>query len=130
MMITKVEALKGRPDYLKYAFSNGDEHILPRYIFELAEFKKVFHVELEPVVKDEEAKDKPSANILNLQNNLNAIVQPQLDNLLNETIKLKTANEKLYNLIQRIEQAQNLGLCKERDMIIEYDVINKTYFAK
>jgi hypothetical protein len=128
MNIIKVEKLKDKPLYLKYTFENGETKILPRFIFELCEFKKVFAVELEPVVKAEQAKEKPSANLLNLNNNLENILQPQLDILLNETIRLREANEKLYNLIQRIEQLQDLKLCKDRDTIIKYDVINKAYF--
>ena len=129
-MIKKVEVLKERSDYLKYFFDDGSVHVLPRYIYELMQFRDVFATELEPLVAAEEGKSELLANNLNLVINFQTILDVLLSDLMEKTIKLKSANDKLYALLQKVEQTQALGLCLERDIIMEYDVINKTYFAK
>jgi hypothetical protein len=126
--IDKVELIKDHPNYLKYHFSDSDILILPRAIYELISVRDVLITEVKPVVEAEQLKDKPSANILNLVTNLDLCISPQLDILINQIVSWQNATIALYELTQKIEQTQSFNLCKERDNIISYDVINKTFF--
>lgn len=126
--IDKVEAIKEQALYLKYYFTNGDVKILPRSIYELISLRDVFVEEVRPVVEAEKLKEEPSANILNLAENLKAVMNCQLDNLLNQCIAWQNAAIELYELNQKIEQTRSFELCKKRDEIMSYDVINKTLF--
>lgn len=126
--IDKVEAIKEQALYLKYYFANGDVKILPRAIYELIATRDVFVEEVRPIIEAEKQKEKPSANILNLAENLKEVMSPQLDTLLNQCVVWQNAAIELYELNQKIEQTRSFDMCKKRDEIMSYDVINKTLF--
>jgi len=128
IQIKKVELVANKPKYLKYYFENGDTKILPSALYELICFRDVLKKEIEPLVFSEQAKEEPNSNILNILDNIDSCINPELDSLLNQIIVWQSSAINLYKLLQKIEQTGNSAVSKKRDSILSYDVITQTLF--